>query len=107
MATESGKRGGARSLEGPWFLEKRGTPEFNQQLKHTQSADSMRTVGFSAPSTSAIARATCWISPATWSRRTTGRSSRKAVQLRAIHLEKGMHCIDCHFAQDNHGNGNL
>jgi hypothetical protein len=31
----------------------------------------------------------------------------QAVQLRDIHLEKGMHCIDCHFAQDNHGNGNL
>jgi hypothetical protein len=24
-----------------------------------------------------------------------------------IHLEKGMHCIDCHFIQDNHGNANL
>jgi len=31
----------------------------------------------------------------------------KAVHLRDIHLEKGMHCEDCHFAQDNHGNGNL
>jgi hypothetical protein len=24
-----------------------------------------------------------------------------------IHLEKGMHCIDCHFVQDDHGNGKL
>ena len=24
-----------------------------------------------------------------------------------IHLEKGMHCIDCHFIQDAHGNGKL
>jgi len=24
-----------------------------------------------------------------------------------IHLEKGMHCIDCHFIQDVHGNGKL
>jgi hypothetical protein len=24
-----------------------------------------------------------------------------------IHLEKGMHCIDCHFIQDNHGNTRL
>ncbi len=24
-----------------------------------------------------------------------------------IHLEKGMHCVDCHFAQDAHGNGKL
>src|SRR5207237_1233351 len=31
----------------------------------------------------------------------------KAVHLQDIHLEKGMHCVDCHFKQDNHGNGNL
>jgi hypothetical protein len=24
-----------------------------------------------------------------------------------IHLEKGMHCIDCHFIQDSHGNAKL
>jgi hypothetical protein len=24
-----------------------------------------------------------------------------------IHLEKGMHCVDCHFVQDAHGNGRL
>ncbi len=29
------------------------------------------------------------------------------VHLMDIHLEKGMHCIDCHFVQDNHGNGKL
>ncbi len=32
---------------------------------------------------------------------------KKAVHLRDIHLEKGMHCIDCHFVQDVHGNGKL
>jgi hypothetical protein len=32
---------------------------------------------------------------------------RKAVHLKDIHLEKGMHCVDCHFQQDNHGNGKL
>ncbi|HET7710329.1 MAG TPA: hypothetical protein VFL80_00210, partial [Thermoanaerobaculia bacterium] len=31
----------------------------------------------------------------------------KAVHLRDIHLEKGMHCSDCHFSQDEHGNGQL
>jgi hypothetical protein len=31
----------------------------------------------------------------------------KAVHLRDIHLEKGMHCADCHFSQDEHGNGQL
>jgi hypothetical protein len=32
---------------------------------------------------------------------------KKAVHLKDIHLEKGMHCIDCHFAQDVHGNRKL
>jgi hypothetical protein len=30
-----------------------------------------------------------------------------AVHLKDIHLERGMHCIDCHFEQDVHGNGKL
>jgi hypothetical protein len=32
---------------------------------------------------------------------------KKAVHLADIHLEKGMHCMDCHFAQDSHGDGNI
>jgi hypothetical protein len=32
---------------------------------------------------------------------------KKAVHLQDIHLEKGMHCTDCHFKQDVHGNGRL
>ncbi len=31
----------------------------------------------------------------------------KTVHLRDIHLERGMHCVDCHFSQDEHGNGQL
>jgi hypothetical protein len=31
----------------------------------------------------------------------------KAVHLKDIHLERGMHCVDCHFGQDNHGSGKL
>ena len=31
----------------------------------------------------------------------------KAVHMSSIHLDKGMHCVDCHFAQDNHGTGNI
>ncbi|HEU4766971.1 MAG TPA: hypothetical protein VFS77_06335, partial [Pyrinomonadaceae bacterium] len=31
----------------------------------------------------------------------------KAVHLNDIHLERGMHCVDCHFRQDSHGDGNL
>jgi hypothetical protein len=29
----------------------------------------------------------------------------KTVHMMDIHAEKGMQCVDCHFAQDNHGNG--
>src|SRR5207253_2027146 len=32
---------------------------------------------------------------------------KKAVHLKDIHLEKGMHCVDCHFKTDNHGDGKL
>ncbi|MEO7062591.1 MAG: hypothetical protein ABI082_02305 [Dokdonella sp.] len=29
----------------------------------------------------------------------------KAVHLQSIHVDVGMQCVDCHFAQDAHGNG--
>jgi hypothetical protein len=32
---------------------------------------------------------------------------KKAVHLKDIHLEKGMHCVDCHFSSDSHGDGLL
>jgi hypothetical protein len=97
-------RGKWKDLE---FLEKIGTPEFNQQLKHTQFAD------FHGHG---------WVFRAVYKRDRQGDlldakdnivppddkdKFQKAVHLRDIHLEKGMHCEDCHFAQDNHGNGNL
>jgi hypothetical protein len=31
----------------------------------------------------------------------------KAVHLSSIHVDVGMHCVDCHFSQDNHGNGHI
>ena len=31
----------------------------------------------------------------------------KAVHLSSIHVDAGMHCVDCHFAQDAHGNGHI
>ncbi|MEO8673657.1 MAG: hypothetical protein ABI411_20275, partial [Tahibacter sp.] len=32
---------------------------------------------------------------------------KKAVHMSSIHVDVGMQCVDCHFAQDNHGNGFL
>jgi hypothetical protein len=37
----------------------------------------------------------------------TNEEAGKAVHLKDIHLQKGMHCADCHFAQDSHGNGKI
>jgi hypothetical protein len=101
----------AAAARGLWgdlsFLEKIGTPEFNAQLQHTQFAD------FHGHG---------WVFRAVYKRDRKGNlldaeshtvapddkdKFQKAVHLRDIHLEKGMHCEDCHFAQDNHGNGNL
>lgn len=32
---------------------------------------------------------------------------KKAVHLSSIHMDLGMQCVDCHFAQDMHGNGHI
>ncbi len=32
---------------------------------------------------------------------------KKAVHLSSIHMDIGMHCVDCHFGQDSHGNGHI
>lgn len=98
----------ARGLwSDPEFLAKTGSPEFNKTLDKTQLAD------FHGHG---------WLFRAVFKRDQAGRlldredrvvapedkdKFSKAVQLRDIHLEKGMHCPDCHFAQDSHGNGKL
>ncbi len=89
------------------FLEKIGSPEFAKTLKHTQFAD-FHSHG--------------WIFRAVYKKDRKGNlldeknnvispedpdKFGRAVHLKDIHLEKGMHCIDCHFTQDAHGNGKL
>ncbi len=90
----------------PKFLEQIGTPEFNAEIKDTQFAD-FHSHG--------------WVFRAVYKRDRHGNlldangamlpdddeSLGKAVHLADIHLEKGMHCVDCHFGQDVHGNGKL
>jgi len=101
----------AAAVRGLWadtqFLEKTGSPEFNAQLTQTQFAD-FHSHG--------------WLFRAVYQRDRKGnlldkdsnivpfddpKKFDKAVHLKDIHLEKGMHCVDCHFQQDNHGNGKL
>src|ERR1700722_12718951 len=31
----------------------------------------------------------------------------KAVHMASAHMDAGMQCVDCHFSQDNHGNGHI
>ncbi len=31
----------------------------------------------------------------------------KAVHMSSVHVDVGMHCVDCHFSQDVHGDGHL
>jgi hypothetical protein len=31
----------------------------------------------------------------------------KAVHMSSIHVDVGMHCVDCHYAQDSHGSGHI
>ncbi len=99
------------SVRGLWsdleFLAQTGSPEFNAGLKNTQFGD-FHSHG--------------WLFRKVYKRDRKGNlldadnnlvaatdpdKFKKAVHLNDIHLEKGMHCVDCHFRQDAHGDGNL
>jgi hypothetical protein len=99
------------AAKGLWsdaeFLKKVGSPEFNRELKDTQFAD-FHSHG--------------WVFRAVFKQDRKGNllnengevispddpeKFKKAVQLKDIHLEKGMHCVDCHFYQDVHGDNKL
>jgi hypothetical protein len=99
------------SLRGLWsnfdFLKDTGTADFNSLLRNTQFADS---------------HGHGWLFRKVYKRDRKGNlldadgkivspedplKFSKAVHLNDIHLEKGMHCVDCHFRQDVHGDGNL
>src|ERR1043166_1485996 len=101
----------AASVRGLWsdleFLAGTGTPAFNTQLKNTQFGD------FHGHG---------WLFRKVYKRDRKGNlldaqgklvapddpdKFNKAVHLNDIHLDKGMHCVDCHFRQDAHGDGNL
>ena len=99
------------SLRGLWsnfdFLKDTGTASFNSLLRNTQFAD------FHGHG---------WMFRKVFKRDRKGNlldaqgnivaaddpaKFEKAVHLNDIHLERGMHCVDCHFRQDSHGDGNL
>jgi hypothetical protein len=89
------------------FLDNVGSPEFLGQLKSTQFADFhshgwiFRAVYLRDREGNLLNNDGQTISPDDPDR------FKKSVHLNDIHLEKGMHCVDCHFSQDSHGNGRL
>ncbi len=101
----------AAAARGLWsdekFLGNLGGPEFNAKLKSTQFAD-FHGHGWVFRSVFNHDRKGNWLDK-------DGKQIAfddpdrfgKAVHLADIHLEKGMQCSDCHFAQDNHGNGKI
>jgi hypothetical protein len=101
----------AAAARGLWsdeqFLENTGSLEFNKQLKTTQFAD-FHGHGWVFRAVFSHDRKGNWLDK-------DGRQIAfddpdrfgKAVHLADIHLERGMECNDCHFAQDNHGNGKI
>ena len=101
----------ASSLRGLWsdfeFLKDTGTPEFNALLRNTQFADShghgwlFRKVFKRDRKGNLLDAGDNVVSPEDPAKFS------KAVHLTDIHLERGMHCVDCHFRQDSHGDGNL
>ncbi|HKG15498.1 MAG TPA: hypothetical protein VKB12_19410 [Pyrinomonadaceae bacterium] len=118
------------SVRGNWsepdFLQRTGTDEFNSKMTRTQFADfhghgwMFRAVfkrdreGNVLDSSGARVEE---VTPAKLkqsvefrdgaSDTTTQPPAGVPVHLKDIHLEKGMHCVDCHFRQDAHGNGVL
>ena len=101
----------AAAARGLWsdekFLENTGSKEFNAPLKTTQFAD-FHGHGWLFRGVYNHDRKGNWLDK-------EGKTIafddpdrfRKAVHLADIHLEKGMQCADCHFAQDNHGSGKI
>jgi hypothetical protein len=98
----------ARGLWGGYeFLANTGAPGFNKQLQNTQFDDFhghgwvFRKV-FSQDRNGSLLDADGKTVPFS-----DPQKFDKAAHLKDIHLEKGMHCVDCHFKQDVHGNGKL
>jgi hypothetical protein len=101
----------AAAARGLWgkagFLDKTGSAEFNSQLKTTQF-DDFHGHGWVFRAVFKHDRKGNWLDADDKSIAfDDARRFSKAVHLADIHLEKGMQCGDCHFAQDNHGNGKV
>ena len=121
--------------KGKWgtdteFLNQTGSPDFNKQLKRTQFADfhghgwMFRAIfkqdrkghfldaqGNKVENVTGetMHQATQPYTEAEYKAWQENKPVRPGVpvHLKDIHLDAGMHCVDCHFSQDGHGNGKL
>ena len=101
----------AASARGLWsderFLDQTGNADFNKQLKTTQFAD-FHGHGWVFRSVFSHDRKGNWLDKDVKQIAFDDPDRLgKAVHLADIHMEKGMQCNDCHFEQDNHGNGKI
>jgi hypothetical protein len=101
----------AASLKGNWsdpqFL--RNVANLNDKMKQTQFAD-FNGHGWVYRSVYKHDRKGTWLDKDGNPLKSSFDDPKKfdeAVKLSDIHLDKGMHCVDCHFENDAHGNGNL
>ncbi|MGH8443248.1 MAG: hypothetical protein ACRETF_10165 [Nevskiaceae bacterium] len=103
------------AIRGSWgdraFLDK--VSELNPQLKDTQFADyhghgwNFRAI-FKRDRKGNLLDAQGAVVPDDDPQKFAGPGGKgKAVHLSSIHVDKGMHCVDCHFGQDNHGSGHI
>jgi hypothetical protein len=116
--------------DGYKFISKTGSKEFNEKMTRTQFADfhghgwmfraifkrdkrgnftdvDDKIIPESQVSGKELYESINFRDNDNYELKSDGPSTGKPVHLKDIHLEKGMHCVDCHFAQDSHGNGNL
>lgn len=97
------------AIRGKWadpeFLEK--VSELNPQLKDTQFADyhghgwNFRAIYKRDRKGNLLDKAGALVAD------DDPKKFSKSVHLSSIHVDVGMHCVDCHFAQDAHGNGHI
>lgn len=89
----------------PEFLE--GVSELNPELKNTQFADyhghgwNFRAVFKKDRKGNLLDKDDKIVEP------DDPEKFNKAVHMSSVHLDVGMHCVDCHFSQDSHGNGHI
>ena len=105
------------------FLDQTGTPAFNAKLDKTQFADFHghgwvyravfkrdRAGNLLDADNNVVAKVTPGeLAAAVAHTDVAGKPTAAGapVHLKDIHLEMGMHCVDCHFEQDVHGDGKL